>query len=396
MTRTVKRYLLIFGIFAVAILGSAGLSKMKPPPEVKDNVDVEILVDVMSLERTTAEFTIASQGTVRPRTETVLSAEISGTIVRISPKFIAGGIFAADEELLRIDPTDYDVRVDQADALVQQRQIEYDGALKLRSQGYRAEAELAAAAAAMATAKADLVRAKKDVDRTSIRLPYEGMVRAKEVDIGGFVSPGARLGVVFATDYAEVRLPLTDADLAFVNLPSAADITESGAVANGAKVGLSALQRGQMEHWDARIVRTEGVVDERNRVTFAVARIVDPYKLHRQEGADTPLPMGTFVRAEISGLQVDGIIRVPRSTLRGGNQLMFVDDENKLRIRTVDVMRADAEFAYIRGGADAGERISLTVIEAPINGMRVKTEADAIDDDGGERLAAEDKTTNTE
>lgn len=396
MTRTVKRYLLIFGIFAVAILGSVGLSKMKPPPEVKDTADVEILVEVMSLERTTADFTIASQGTVRPRTETIVSAEVAGTIVRISPKFIAGGVFAAGEELLRIDPTNYDVRVDQADALVQQRQIEYDGALKLRSQGYRAEAELAAAAAALATARADLVRAKKDLARTSIRLPYEGMVRAKEVDIGRFVSPGTRLGVVFATDYAEVRLPLTDADLAFVDLPGAAEISESGGVADGAKVQLSAMQRGRMASWDARIVRTEGVVDERNRVTFAVARIVDPYKLHDQGNAESSLPMGTFVRAKISGLQVDDVIRVPRSALRGSDQLMFVDGENTLRIRSVDVMRADAEFAYIRGGAEAGERISLTVIEAPINGMRVKTEADADDENSSARLAADDDKTDSE
>jgi len=392
MTRTVKRYLLILGIFAVAILGAAGLSKMKPPPEVKEAADVEVLVEVMPLEKTSAIFTVESQGTVRPRTETILSSEISGTIVRISPKFIAGGVFAAGEELLRIDPTNYDVRVDQADALVQQRQIEYDGALKLRSQGYRAEAELAAAAASLATAKADLVRARKDLERTSIRLPYEGMVRAKEVDIGRFVGPGTRLGVVFATNYAEVRLPLTDSDLAYVELPDAAEITESGSVANGARVMLSAVQRGENTTWRAQLVRTEGVVDEKNRVTFAVARVVDPYKLHDENHVETPLPMGTFVGAQIDGLEVSDVIRVPRSALRGQNQLMFVDDDDKLRIREVDVMRADAEFAYIGGGADVGERISLTVIEAPINGMRVKTEADA----AGEQLAAEDKGTDSE
>ena len=157
-------------------------------------------------------------------------------------------------------------------------------------------------------------------------------------------------------------------------------------------VRLSAIQRGQIANWDAQLVRTEGVVDERNRVTFAVARIADPYQLHQRDSGETPLPMGTFVRAHVAGLSVDNIIRVPRSALRGSDQLMFVDDENRLRIRSVDVMRADAEFAYIRSGADVGERISLTVIEAPINGMRVKTEADF----GNERLAAEDNDTESE
>ena len=393
MTRQVQRYILIFGIFAFAIAASVGLSQMKPPPEVKEASDIEILVDVLPLEMTMANFTIESQGTVRPRTETILSAEVAGAIVRISPKYIAGGVFAENEELLRIDPTNYVVRVDQAKALVDQRQIEYDGALKLRSQGYRAEAELAAAAAALATAKADLVRARKDLDRTSIRLPYEGMVRAKEVDLGRYVSPGTRLGVVFATDYAEVRLPMTDSDLAFVDLPDAAEITESGGSLDGPKVLLAAIQRGEMATWNAQIVRTEGVVDERNRVTYAVARIVDPYKLHRRSEAEAPLPMGTFVAARIAGKTVDNIIRVPRLALRGSNQLMFIDEDNRLRIRAVDVMRADADFAYIRSGAEVGERISLTVIEAPINGMRVKTEADKA---AGAQLAAGDETTENE
>jgi RND family efflux transporter MFP subunit len=390
MTRKLKRSLLIFGIFAFATLAAVGLSKMKPPPETKETADTAVLVDVLALEKVTANFTIASQGTVRPRTETILSAEISGTVLRISPKFLAGGVFSANEELLKIDPTNYVVLVDQAEALVDQRQIEYDGVLKLRAQGYRAEAELAAAAAALAGAKAASIRARKDVERTSIRVPYEGMVRAKEVDLGRYVSPGTRLGVVFATDYAEVRLPLTDSDLAFANLPGVMDIAESGGASDGPQVRFSAIQRGRPASWGGRIVRTEGVVDEKSRVTFAVARVADPYRLHQQDDAETPLPMGTFVKANIAGLVVDDVIRVPRSALRGKNQLMFVDDESRLRIRVVDVMRTDTEFAYIGGGANVGERISLTAIEAPINGMLVRTEADSADD---ERLAADSSDT---
>lgn len=396
MKRRVKRYLLIFGIFAVAILGAGGLSQMKPPPEIKEVGDIEVLVEVLPLHKTRAEFTVESQGTVRPRTETILSSEISGAIVRISPKFVAGGVFARGEELLRIDPTNYEVKVVQAEALVGQRQIEYDGAQKLREQGYRAEAELAAAASMLATAKADLVQARRNLDRTSIRLPYEGMVRAKEVDLGRYVAPGTRLGVVFATDYAEVRLPLTDSDLAFVDLPDAAEITASGGTSNGPVVELSAIQRGNLAYWNAQVVRTEGVVDERNRVTFAVARIADPYRLHNSESASTALPMGTFVRASIAGLVVEDVIRVPRGALRGSDQLMIIDDDNRLRIRTVDVMRADSEFAYIRGGAEVGERISITVIEAPINGMRVKTAEDGAGSVDTKRLAAGETDTDTE
>ena len=145
----------------------------------------------------------------------------------------------------------------QAEALVKQRQIEFDGAKTLRTKGYRAEAEFAAAEAALATAKANLIRAKRDLNRTRIQLPYEGMVRSRSANLGQFVNPGKELGVVFATDTAEVRLPLTDQDLAFVDLPAANEITASGASAEGPVVTLSAVQKGRMTTWIARIVRSE-------------------------------------------------------------------------------------------------------------------------------------------
>lgn len=385
-----KRAFLIIGILAAAAVLAFGLGRLKPPPETKDIPDVAPLVQVMPLSAAPVSFRISSQGTVRPRTETILSAEVSGAVVSISPKFIAGGVFSKGEELLRIDPTNYLVAVDQAKATLTQRQIEHDGALKLRTQGYRAESEYASAAAALAAAKADLVKAERNLERTYISLPYDGMVRVKEADLGQYVNPGTRLGVTFATDYAEVRLPLTDQDLAFVELPDAADIAKTGA-AEGPLADLSAIQKGRPAHWQSRIVRTEGVVDERNRVTYVVARIADPYSLRGDSAHETPLPMGTFVSASIEGTTVENVVRVPRSALRGNNQLMFVDDDNRLRISNVEIVRADAEYAYLRGGSMIADRVIITTLESPINGMKVRTEGDSVEitDEGKQQLASE-------
>ena len=378
MSRNAKRRNLAISlaiIVAAFVAAGAMVQAFREPPPERETPQIDALVDVIELESMTANFTVRSQGTVRPRTETILSAEVSGTITEISPKFIAGGVFASNEVLMRIDPTNYTVAVDQAEALVKQRQIEFDGAEKLRQSGYRAEAELASAAAALATARADLVRARRDLERTYIRLPYEGMVRAKEVDLGRFVNPGTRLGVVFATNYAEVRLPLTDGDLAVVDLPNPSEITETGG-APGPAVTLSAVQRGKRAEWQAQIVRGEGVVDESSRVTYAVARVHDPYRLH---DGGTPLPMGTFVAAEIAGTGLDGIVRVPRTALRGSDQLIFVDDESRIRIRSVEIARADAAFIYVSTGAAPGDRIVTTALETPVNGMRVRTGEDVPD-----------------
>jgi len=195
------------------------------------------------------------------------------------------------------------------------------------------------------------------------------MVRSKEADLGQFVNPGVRLGVTFATDYAEVRLPLNDQDLAFVSLPNARDIAATGSV-DGVPVMLSAVQQGEVRQWEAHIVRSEGVVDEKSRVTYAVARIEDPYRLHDDGVA---LPVGTFVVAKIAGTMAANIIRVPQSAIRGANQLIFLDEDNRIRIREVGIVRTDAEFVYLGSGVSPGDRIVLTALENPINGTRVRT-----------------------
>lgn len=365
------RILLILGIPALALVAAGAMMSLKQEPEKKERVELDPLVEVVELERMTTNFEVRSQGTVRPQTETILSAEVSGTITRISPKFLAGGVFRANEVLMRIDPTNYEVAVDQANALVVQREIEYEGAKKLRSQGYRAESEYASAAAALATAKAEQVRARRNLERTYIRLPYEGIVRSKEADIGQFVNPGTRLGITFSTEYAEVRLPLTDHDLAFVDLPGAAAVTETGSAA-GPAVLLSAVQRGVSQQWPATIVRSEGVVDEKSRVTYAVARIADPYRLHTEGHA---LPMGTFVTASIQGAAVADVFRVQNTAIRGSNKLLLVDAESSIRMRTVDVIRADSQFTYITGLTD-GDRVVVSALESPFEGMAVRTSAD--------------------
>ncbi|NIV16951.1 MAG: efflux RND transporter periplasmic adaptor subunit [Woeseiaceae bacterium] len=370
MRARLKRTALIVGILLGAILLTIGMGSLRKAPPKKPLEQLDPLVAVLELETMTASFEVSSQGTVQPRTETVVSAEVSGTIVEISPKMIAGGVFGKGEVLMRIDPTNYTVAVAQAEALVKQRQIEFDGAERLRKQGYRAESEYASAAAALASAKAELVRAERNLERTYIRLPYEGMVRGKEADLGQFVSPGTRLGVVFATDFAEVRLPLTDTDLAYVELPTAARFAAADSL-NGPAVVLSAVQKGSQQTWNATIVRTEGVVDEKSRVTYVVARIEDPYRLHA-DGIE--LPMGTFVSAKIEGTVAENIVRVPRAVVRGSDQLVFVDDDNRIRIRSVRIARSDADYVYVRGGAKAGDRVVTTKLASPINGMTVRTQ----------------------
>ena len=391
-----KRRLVIILILTVSVAAMYGLKTMRPESQKKPVKETAMLIDVLKLESAPVTFKITSQGTVKPRTETILSAEVSGRIISISDKFIPGGIFYKDEVLMEIDPTDYEVAVAQSKALLKQRQIEFDGSKSLRKKGYRAEAEMAAADTALQTAKAALVKATKNLQRTKIRLPYDGMVKAKSSDIGQFMNPGSRLGTTFAVDKAEVRLALTDQDLAFLQLPEAADSAKNISP-NEPAVILSATRKGKYQQWKARIVRTEGVIDEKSRVTYAVAQIDDPYRLNIEGNEDinhTPLLVGTFVKAVIEGNSYSNVIKVPRTAIRGKNELLFVDSNNQLDIRQVNILRADTEHAYILDDeTQPGERISVTAIESPINGMKVRTSDDPLIDEkltGSENDSASD------
>lgn len=368
-----KRKLTIVALLLFASAIAVILTLNKPVPPKKPIQDKRILVELLQLKPSRVTFQVDSQGTVLPRTKTELSSEVSGRITAISNKFIAGGFFKKNEILMQIDDTDYLAAQAQAQALVKQRQIEYKGAKSLSKKGFRADAELAAAKANLTAAESNLVKASKNLQRTKIRLPYDGFVLSKNSDIGQYVNPGSKLGTTFSTKTAEIRLALTEQDLRFTRLPKPS--YESTTKTSRAKVILSTQHHDIKTSWNAEIIRSEGTVDQKSRVTYVVAEIKDPYKLSSIRNDDIAvLPIGTFVTARIEGKSFNNIIKIPRTALRGKNELMFVDNDNKLQIREVTILKTDADFAYISAGAKTGDRISITAIESPINGMEVRTQ----------------------
>jgi len=362
----------------VVVAGLVMVAKGKHS-EKKPEKESAVLVETVEARLRSLNLSVVSQGTVRPRTETVLVAEVPGKIVAVSPNFIAGGFFHQGEVLLQIDDSDYHTGVKRAQAELASRKAQYadqkarsDQALKdwknLGREGEPSDLtlrkpQLAEALAAVQAAEADLQKAERDLMRTSVKLPYEGLVRTKQVDIGQYVAPGTPLGVTFSIATAEVRLPLSSRDMAYLQLPSATNLQQ----AHRPKVRLTADSSGISGEWQAEIIRTEGVVDEASRVIYAVAEIVDPYAVLGQSH-QSELRVGTFVRAEIQGLRADNVIVLPRSVLRPDDTVLVANKERKLEIRPVDVLRAEPETVYISNGLDPGERVITTVMDSPIPG----------------------------
>lgn len=379
--RKLLKGLLPLALVALSIMVVIGLANRAKSqrPEQKQETDRAMLVDVIPVERVSLNLSVFSQGSVRPRTETSVVAEVSGKIVEVSPDFIAGGFFRKGDVLLQIDPSDYEAAVKRAEANLASRKAQFadqkarsEQAMKdwvnLGREGEPSDLtlrkpQMAEALANVQAAEADLQKAQRDLQRTRITGSYDGLVRTKLADVGQFVAPGTPVAVTFSIDTAEVRLPLTASDLSFLDLPSMTDPSDKSLP----EVTLRSETAGINGEWQARIIRTEGVIDERSRVTYAVAQVIDPYGVlglsQQQE-----LRIGTFVRAEITGKRVDDVVMLPRSVLSADNTVLIANANNQLEIRTVDVIRAEPKQVYIAGGIENGERVVTTQLDAPIEG----------------------------
>ena len=384
-----NRRLKIISTFAVGIIGivlAVVLAKSAKKPESKTPELKLPSVEVQIAEATRHTYRIQSQGTALPRTSIRLVSEVSGKVVSVAESFDVGQIFAKGDVLLKIDSRDYELSLAQARSQVAQAvlrvQIEEKEAEVVRREwqllnkgeptGLQArEPHVAQARAALKAALATEEAAKRNLDRCEIRAPFDGMVARARVRPGQFAALGTPLGELFATDIAEVRLPLSVTDLRFIDLPKPGPTVALGQAPN---VTLS----GRGAEWVGRVVRSEGTVDPLNRMVYVVAQITDPYGLANDTVA--PLRSGMFVRASIEGRTQENVIVLPRHALRGKDRVWIVS-ENKLTFRTVKVAFADAKQVIVAAGIQPGEQVVVSLLAAVVDGMGVKVrEAESTDE----------------
>jgi RND family efflux transporter MFP subunit len=373
-------------IVAAASVAAVAIIKSKPPVEVRHPEVLPPLVRTETVALTDLTFSVSSQGTVVPRTESRLVPEVSGRVIWVAPSFETGGFFEEGESLLRIDVSDYEQILIRARASVAQAELrlaqeeaearvaraeweELGGDEEAQPLTLR-EPQLAEARAALESAKAAREQAELDLERTEVKAPYAGRVREKLVDLGQFVNRGTAVARIYSVDFAEVRLPIPDYELAYLDLPLRYRGEE--APQSGPRVTLSTNFAGMRCKWEGRIVRTEGEIDPASRMVHAVARVKDPYA--RGDDADRPpLAAGMFVNAEIEGKNAKDVAVLPRAALHGTNRVWVVDQDDRLRFREVELLRTTRTEIVIRSGLEAGERICLSPLEAVTDGMQVRT-----------------------
>lgn len=374
------------GVVLAALFLAVMMNVLQPDVEKTSEPEAAIAVKTEIVNRAQLAMHVESQGIVAPRTRTRIISEVSGLVLDVADAFVVGGTFKAGEMLLKLDPTDYEVALQRAEAKV----ISFKALMELENaRSVQAEKEwgmtgrptseapllalrrpyLLEAEANLLQAKAEVRQAEIKLSKTIIRASYAGMVSEKLADIGQFVTMGTAIGETFAIDFVEIRLPLSEKDLTMMDgLSSQVELRKK-------QITLTGTVDGIVTSWLATLARSEGVVDELNRSQYIVARVADPYGLDDSD-RQVPLRVGTFVKASIQGKVLKDVFKVPRSALLEGSRIGLVDDQALLKIISVEVASTDDNHYYISEGLQDGHQIVTSALGTPIEGLKLRIKND--------------------
>ena len=372
------------------------------------------LVRYIVVEPRTHTPVIESEGTVRPWRQTQLSAQVSGTVTWTAPNWADGAFFRAGDDLLRIEASDYQAALTLARAelaraklALEQEIMEADVAIREWKDLRRPEDTAPALVlrkpqreekeAAYRAAAAQVEQAELNVTRTNVRAPFDCRILHKQVDLGQYLMRGSVVATVYSTERAQVVLPIAARELPFLDLPlgrgladanrdDALTVQLTNAISDATRLPAAAYEAPQeppvppdvnawKQTWTGSIVRTRGEIDPRTRRVLAVAEVEDPFGAAHANSV--PLTPGLFVKARIEGKPLHQTARLPRHALRGEDQVVVIDQESRLQLRRVTVVRKESGIVYVAAGLEPGARLCVSPLEIVVEGMRVRAEPEA-------------------
>lgn len=403
-----KQIILPIAILVAGVIAFVGFSSLKTPPEEKAEVDNTPIVAVENIVVAPMILHVSSYGIVKPKYETSLVAQVYGEIVELSDIFVRGGFVKKGQLLARIDPNDYHAALIEAQASMASARAALE---KEVAQGKVAEREwkqikdtsptelslrkpqLAQELARVKSAQAGILRAERNLQRTEIKAPYDAMIDNRMIGLGSFVSVGTQIGKLLGTAIAEVRLPVADNQLQF--------LIDQG---HFSKVKLVGTYAGKSVEWLANIARNEGVIDNKSRMTYLVAEIRNPYLLKgasaekNTTGNKTvshvePLRFGSYVQAEILGVEIANASVLPRY-LVVGDTVALLDNDSKLHYAAIDIVRQEGANVVVSSGLFDGDRLIVSALDYPVDGMKLalisdkKEQSDPLDENTDVQVAS--------
>ena len=382
-----KRVILPIAILAFAIIVFVVIIRNPERLEPSSPEQSLATVRVAQVQPEAVTLQVQSQGKVQAARRVNLSAATSGQVSWVSPSFVSGGFFKADDVILRLDSSDFENALERSRSTMEQAQTEANYAsgeleryrelaerrLVSESQVQELQRQADISAGRLRDAKAQLAQTQLDLRRSEVRAPFATIVEDTAIELGQNVNRGQSLANLLSADDVEVRLPLALSQLGYLDIP----LGYRGELPDelAPEVTLSGMFGGQLHHWRGKLVRTEAGIDASNNAVQAIVRVEQSATQNPIPGESTqsiPLPVGLYVEASIRGKTVDNLYALPREVIRSGSRVLIVDAENRLRFREVEILRLENERVLIAGGLRPGERICMSPIQAVVDGMLVQ------------------------
>ena len=364
--------ILIFGLFISFVISSTD-----PKPNKGIEIPKPTAVFYDNPQKKDVTLRVTTNGEVRSVTEINVIPQVSGRIIQVADEFIDGGNIKKGQPLIWIDDRDYKLatisaesRVAQAKKLLEREIAESELAKKDWEELGEGEAspltlripQLEEARALLNAAEADLEKAKLNLERTVINLPFDGLIKKKNAGIGQYVNAGSILGSAFSTEKVLIPLPLTDTELSYLGLPLG---YESKGYFDGPKVVFrSYISRKNIE-WLGRITRTSGSIDSQTRLVYAYAEVLNPYD------EDPPLAIGTYVDAEIEGNFISNGFILPIAAIKNDNEIYVIDQNSKLKIKKIEIVGTEDDKVIVKGDISELDMVVISTINTGYEGMEL-------------------------
>lgn len=319
------------------------------PIPVQDEVSHAADVAVMKVTNDRYAVTVEGFGIAEPHNRMTLTAQISGRVEDIAEAFETGRSVNAGDLLLTLESSDYrsalanaehDLASARVDLLEAEREAE-QARIEWKSSGLDGEPDsplvlhepqVTAARAALTMAEAAVASARKDLEQTQIRAPFDALIVTRSVAPGSYLQAGGEVAELYSTDRVEIAIPLSQRD--WSNLPDVLTLNKGEW-----PVSLTSVETGQQ--WEGYIRRAEQHLDDTSRQQSLIAALDLPLK-------QTPaLSPGTFVQAEITGREQENLWRLPSSALSQRGEIWY-ESNGVLRKFSAETLATDKDAIYIR------------------------------------------------
>ena len=374
--------LICLGIVGVGYLVMAGLKASTPEAKKRQPRAMQVLVNIEPLIMANAGVRVEGMGLVVAAREVKLKAQVSGQVVEIAADFLEGQHVAAGTVLAQIEADDYELQLAQAQSTLELREAELElemGFQRVAGREWQLlgessdilaessslalrEPQLKQAQAMQRSAQSAVDRARLDLSRTEIAVPFNAQVLEKSVEVGSLAGIGGDVAHVVSTDSFYVRVSIPVNRVPVLEIPG-----------GEALVSIS----GAESPMTGRIISLLGDLDPNGRMARVLVEVRDPLGLEAQNAGRAKLLLGAYVTVDLVGHPMPNTFLIPRETLRNDDHVWLRRPDATLEIRSVSVLWKNRDTVVIGEGLAAGEQLITSSLSFAADGMEVTVAGEA-------------------